>query len=191
MSHHRDGLLPLRSLVILIFGFVVSGVVGCGMMNGPSEYEKFMQKRKSFEQIVADAGGKATKEGREMFGFKAVGWFIDLSGVKITDKLIAQIVEIGGAEGVFVLDLSKSEITDAQLKKLDEGKVLVKTVDLNLADTQITDAGLDQLSEYYCVMKLNLKGSKATKQGAKRLSDKKIANQHTPAPFKKAPELII
>ena len=126
-----------------------------------------------------------------MYGFQLAGWTIDLSGAKLNDKLISQIVEVGQNEPVFDLNLSKTSITDEQLAKLDAGKVLQKTVNLNLSQTAITDAGLDRLSEYYCISTLNLTGSAATKNGAKRLGDKMIANPQTPAPFKKQPKVEI
>lgn len=164
---------------------------GCGIMSGPSEYEKYKQKEKNFADLIASAGGKAKKEGKSMFGFSMTGWMIDLSGAKITDRLLDRIIEVAQHDPIFELNLSKTQITDAQLAKLDAGKVLQKTVVLNLSETPITDAGLDKLSNFYCIMKLNLKGTAATKEGAARMGEKKIANPQTPAPFKKQPELEI
>jgi len=126
-----------------------------------------------------------------MHGFKMVGWMIDLSGAELTDKLISQIIEVAQNEAIFDLNLSNTSITDDQLAELDAGSVLQKTVNLNLAQTSITDAGLDSLSNFYCLTSLNLKGSKATQEAAKRMGEKKIANPQTPAPFKVQPKVEI
>ena len=164
---------------------------GCGFMSGPSEYEKYMNREKSFEKLVASAGGNAKKEGKAMHGFKMVGWIIDLSGAELTDKLISQIIEVAQNEAIFDLNLSNTSITDDQLAELDAGSVLQKTVNLNLAQTGITDAGLDSLSNFYCLTSLNLKGSKATQEAGKRMGEKKSANPQTPAPFKVQPKVEI
>lgn len=171
--------------VLLLFN------AGCGFLSGPSEYEKYMNREKSFEKLIASAGGNAKKEGKAMHGFKMVGWFIDLSGVDMTEKLISQVIEVAQNEAIFDLNLSNTSITDEQLAELDAGSVLQKTVNLNLSQTGITDAGLDSLSNFYCLSSLNLKGSKATLEAAKRMGDKKIANPQTPAPFKVQPKVEI
>jgi len=169
----------------------ISLMLVCGCSSGPSEYEKYKNASKGFEKAIADAGGNAKKEGKAMFGFQMSGWTIDLSGAKLTDPLVEQIIQVAQENPVFDLNLSKTSVTDAQLEKLDSGKVLQKTVNLNLSDTAITDAGLDKLSNFYCITNLNLKGSKASKEAARRMGDKKIANPQTPAPFKKQPVVVI
>ena len=177
-----------RTLVFVLSAMVLTG---CGGYTGPSDYELYKQKQTGFEGVISSAGGTAKKEGKSLHGFTMTGWMINLSGGKVTDKLISQIVEVAQHDPVFELNLSKTAITDAQLAKLDIGKVLQKTVILDLSDTAITDAGLDKLSNFYCISSLNLKGSAATKAGAKRMGDKKIASPITPAPFKKQPEVKI
>lgn len=173
--------------------FPLFGLAGCGSFfsAGPSEYEKYKKTEQSFSEMIAAAGGKATKENKAMLGFKMTGWLIELPGADISDKMIDQIIEKGQADPILQLNLSKSKITDDQLVRLDAAKVLERTVNLDLSDTAITDAGLDRLQRAYAVMFLNLKGSAATKAGAKRLGDKKIANPQIPAPFRKQPELKI
>ena len=181
----------LRFLTFSLFGGVSIFLSGCGAYSGPSEYERFKQKQDGFSGVIAAVGGTAKKEGKTMHGFQMTGWLIDLTDAEISDKLIGQIIEAGQSDAVFQLNFSNSDITDDQLAKLDAGKVLQKTVDLNLSHTAITDAGLDRLSNFYCLSVLNLKGTAATKEGAKRLGDKKIANPETPLPFRKQPELTI
>ena len=181
--------LHLRSLFQI--ALVIGITSGCGLFSGQSDYEKYKNKEKGFENLIASAGGSAKKEGKAMFGFRMTGWTIDLSGAEITNKVIAQIVEVAQNDPIFDLNLSNTSITDEQLAELDSGNVLQKTVNLNLSQTAITDAGLDALSNFYCISTLNLKGSQATKEGAKRLGDKKIANPQTPAPFKVQPKLEI
>lgn len=188
-----------RRLRRLTFGhfscvlMVLSGMAlsGCGLSSGPSEYEQYMKKAQSFGDVIAAAGGNAKKEEKSLHGFKLYGWLIDLSGVEIPDLIITRIIEVAQNDPVFQLNFSNSNITDEQLAKLDAGKVLQKTVDLDLSNTKITDAGLDRLSNMYCISYLNLKGSSATKAGATRLGDRKIASPTTPAPFKKQPEVKI
>lgn len=169
--------------------FMLVFASGCG--SGPSEYEKYMNKGKGFEKAIAGAGGNAKKEGKSMYGFQMTGWTINLSGATLTDDLIGQLVEVAQNDPVFDLNLSKTSLTDEQLAELDSGNVLQKTVNLDLSQTSITDAGLDKLSNFYCITNLNLKGTTATKDGARRLGEKKIANPQTPAPFKKQPAVEI
>lgn len=178
--------LALPCLIAVTFVFA-----GCSENYGPSDYELLKQTQDGFSGVIAAAGGKAVKEGKAMHGFQMAGWLIDLSKAKITDELIAKIIEVGAMDPVFQLNFSDSDITNDQLAALDSGKVLQKTVDLNLANTAITDAGLDKLANFYCLTELNLTGSKATKQAATRLGAKQISNTNTPIPFKKQPNLKI
>lgn len=187
MSSHRNS-SPAGTSLVAIFLVVSSG---CGLMSGPSEYEKFKQRESTFEGLISNAGGSARKEGKSMYGFHMVGWMIDLSGATLSEKLITEMIEVAQNDPVFDLNLSNTSITDEQLAELDAGNVLQKTVILNLSQTPITDAGLDSLSNFYCLMSLNLKGSKATQEGARRMGEKKIANPQTPAPFKTQPKLEI
>lgn len=180
-----------RSVVLMILGGIVVSVCGCGGYTGPSEYEKFKKKQQGFAGVIASAGGNAVKEGKTMHGFQMTGWLIDLSNAEITDDLIGKIIEVAQDDPVFQLNFSGSSITDDQLGDLDTGTVLQKTVDLNLSGTKITDAGLDRVSNICCLTTLNLKGTSATAEGAKRLGGRKIANPQTPPPFKKQPELTI
>jgi hypothetical protein len=165
-------------------------MAGCGRM-GPTEYEVYKRRHDTFAEAIAAAGGKASREGKSMHGFTMMGWLINLSGANVTDELIDKIIAIAQRDAVFELNLSNTKITDAQLKRLDDGKVLQKTVSLNLENTAITDAGLDQLSNFCALTFLNLKGTKASKEGAQRMGERKIANPQTPPPFKKQPELEI
>lgn len=178
--------VPVQTLVGIALFFA-----GCNSYSGPSEYQQLKQKQQGFSELIAAAGGKASKEGKAMAGFQMAGWLIDLSNAKISDELIAALVDVGQSDPVFQLNLSNSQITDDQLSKLDAGKVLQKTVNLDLSNTSISDAGLDKLSNFYCITDLNLKGSKATSAGAKRMGSKQISNSNTPAPFKKQPKLKI
>lgn len=164
---------------------------GCGGYTGPSEYQKLKNKQQGFSDLIAAAGGTATKEGAAMHGFQMSGWKIDLSGGQVTDEIIDAIINVGQFDPVFLLNFSKTGITDEQLAKLDTNKVLQKTFELDLSETAISDAGLDKLTDYYCISKLNLKGSAATRAGAKRLGDRMIANPTTPLPFRKQPKLEI
>jgi hypothetical protein len=164
---------------------------GCGGYNGPSEYEKLKKKESGFANIIAAAGGTATKEGKAMYGMQMTGWLIDLTKADISDQVISQIIEVAQNDPVFLLKFSGTNITDDQLAELDDALVMQKTFELDLSDTGITDAGLDRVSNVHCLSKLNLKGSSATAEGAKRLGDRKIASPQTPGPFKKQPELTI
>ena len=121
-----------------------------------------------------------------MFGVTKAGWIIDLSKVTISDRLINRLIKTAQTEPIFRIDLNHSKITDDQLIKLDTGKALEKTVELDLSNTAITDKGLDRLSHLSWISTLNLKGSGATKEAAKRLEEKKISNPDTPVQFKTA-----
>lgn len=191
ISRDEPGSRALRVLMLVLLLGSLPLLPGCGSSYGKSEYQKFKESNQVFSDFVAKAGGKAVKEGKTMHGFQMTGWLIDLTGVKITEELIAQIVEVGSVDPVFQLNLSKSNITDEQLVELDAGKVLQKTFDLDLSDTSITDAGLDQLLDIHCLGTLNLKGTKATKDGATRLGQRKIDSPHTPQPFRTQPEVEI
>jgi hypothetical protein len=173
---------------ISIFAILFSG---CGGYSGPSEYRRLQQQLDSFSSVIEAAGGKATKEGKSMHGFQMAGWLIDLSNANVTDALIDHIIVVGKTDPVFQLNLSNTKITNEQLIKLDAGNVLQKMVDLDLSNTPIDDAGLDKLSNFYCLTKLNLKGTAATSAAAKRMGNKQIGNANTPAPFKKHPKLTI
>ncbi len=154
--------------------------------------QRLLQKLKMqgrLSGVIAAAGGTAKKEGGSMNGFQMTGWQIDLGGGQVTDEIIDAIIEVGQFDPVFLLNFSGT-ITDERLAKLDANGILQKTIDLNLS-ASISDAGLDRLSNYYCITKLNLKGSKATRAGAKRLGDRMIANPITTMPFKKQPQLEI
>lgn len=164
---------------------------GCGGYTGPSDYQKLKMQEQGFSGVIAAAGGTAKKEGGSMNGFQMTGWQIDLAGGEVTDEIIDAIIEVGQFDPVFLLNFSGTSITDDQLVKLDTNRILQKTIELDLSNTSITDAGLDRLSNYYCITKLNLKGSKATRAGAKRLGDRMIADPITPMPFKKQPQLEI
>ena len=59
---------------------------------------------------------------------------------------------------------------------------------LDLSNTGITDAGLDKCQNVHVLTELRLKGSKATKAGAKRLGDRKIAHKSTPKMFQQQPK---
>ena len=181
----------VRSISVSMFAGIVVLAAGCNSYSGPSEYEQFKQQQQSFIDQIAAAGGTASKESKSMFGFQMTGWMIDLTDAQLTDRMIDSLVEASKEDPVFQLNLSNTNITDEQLASLDVGKVLQKMVDLNLSNTAITDAGLDQLSNVHCLMDLNLKGTAATSAGAKRLGDRKIAHESTPAPFKKQPKLKI
>lgn len=182
---------PFGRSVILAFAWLtISLMCGCGY-TGPSEYEKFKQKEQGFISLISAAGGSAVKEGKTMHGFQMTGWLIDLSNAEITDNVITKIIDVAQDDPVFQLNFSGSSLSDDQLADLDAGTVLQKTVDLNLSGTKITDAGLDRVSNLCCLTTLNLKGSTATAEGAKRLGARKIANPQTPPPFKKQPDLTI
>ena len=191
MSLSEFARLFVRSISVLMFIGIVAHLAGCNRYSGPSAYQRLKQQQQSFIDQIAAAGGKASKEGKAMFGFQLSGWLIDLSNAELTDEMIDSLVALSQEDPVFQLNLSNTNITDEQLAKLDAGKVLQKTVDLNLSNTAITDAGLDQLSNLHCLMDLNLKGTAATSAGAKRLGDRKIAHESTPAPFKKQPKVKI
>lgn len=175
--------LPLACVFFLLSG--------CGSFSGTSEYDQAKQGQQGFADVIAAAGGTASREGKRMHGIEMTGWLVDLTGAEITDELIASIAEVAEKEAVFQLVLSKTNITDDQLGKLDNGNVFQKTVVLDLSGTAITDAGLDKMSNFHCITELNLKGSKATKAGATRLGKKQIANPGTPAPFRKQPKVEI
>lgn len=163
---------------------------GCGGSSGSSEYEAMKQKEAGFADVIAAAGGSAKKEGRSLGIGKpqGIGWFIDLSGDKITDDLIAAIITEYSNTPVFELNLKGSTITDDQLGKLDAGSVLRQMFILDLGDSAITDAGLDKCENVHCLQELRLKGSKATKEGLKRLGQRKIAHKSTPEMFKQPPK---
>lgn len=182
--------LPTIKPTIKLIGVLIL-LSGCNSYSGQSEFRKLQQKLDGFSDKIVAAGGKATKEGKAMHGFQMSGWLIDLSGAKIDDDLIENIIVVGKSDPVFQLNLSKSNITNEQLTKLDAGNVLQKMVNLDLSNTAINDAGLDKLSNFYCITELNLKGSAATAAAAKRMGAKQIANSNTPAPFKKQPKLKI
>ncbi|MEZ6059379.1 MAG: hypothetical protein R3C19_03350 [Planctomycetaceae bacterium] len=167
-------------------------MAGCGgSYYGPSEYELAKQKQQGFSDLIAEAGGTASKEGKRMFGFEMTGWLVDLSGAEISDDLIESITEVAAKDAVFQLVLSKSTITDDQLSQLADGGVFQKMVVLDVTETAVTDAGLDRLTDVHCITELKLKGSSATKAGAARLGSRQIANPDTPAPFKKQPKVDI
>ncbi|MEZ6153785.1 MAG: hypothetical protein R3C09_27105 [Pirellulaceae bacterium] len=191
MSLSEFACLFVRSISVSIFAGIVLLAAGCNSYSGPSEYQQLKQQQQNFIDQIAAVGGTASKEGKTMFGFQMSGWLFDLSNAELTDQMIEALVEVGQQDPVFQLNLSNTNITDEQLAKLDAGKVLQKMVDLNLSNTAITDAGLDQLSNVHCLMDLNLKGTAATSAGAKRLGDRKIAHESTPAPFKKQPKVKI
>jgi hypothetical protein len=176
-------------LLLFFTSFVMTG---CGdSYTGPSAYQQLKMQEEGFGGVIAAAGGSAKKEGATMHGFQMSGWQINLAGGQVTDEIVDAIIEVGKVDPVFLLNLSRTGITDDQLARLDSNKVLQKTVELDLSETAISDAGLDRLSNYYCITKLNLKGSKATSAGAKRLGDRMIASPITPQPFKKQPKLEI
>lgn len=191
MSLSEFARLAVGSISVRMFAGIVIFIAGCNSYSGPSEYDKFKQNQQSFIEQIAAVGGTASKEGKTLHGFQMAGWLIDLSNAEIADQMIDSLIAVGQEDPVFQLNLSNSNITDEQLAKLDAGKVLQKMVDLNLSNTAITDAGLDQLSNVHCLMDLNLKGTAATSAGAKRLGDRKIAHESTPAPFKKQPKVKI
>lgn len=182
---HNISAVP-RSLTIYLLALVTITFCGCGgIISGPTGYEKFKRDEDAFVKAIRDAGGKASKESKSMFGVHKTGWLIDLSGATVSDQLIAHMVDAAKLNSIFQLNLSDSTITNDQLAELDNGKALERTVELDLRNTGITDDGLDKLSNLCWISTLNLKGSSATKLGAKKLEDKKIANPDTPIPFKK------
>lgn len=183
--------LLVRSATVAVVACTAISLAGCGGYSGTSEFEKFEKKNQSLSDVFTAAGGSAKREGKTLHGYQMAGWMIDLSKAEITDQLLDHMITIAKDDPVFQLNLSGSKITDDQLVKLDEGKVLQKTVDMDLSNTAITDAGLDKIANMYCITTLNLKGSKATMEGARRLGARKIANPTTPAPFKKQPEVKI
>jgi len=166
-------------------------VSGCGGSSGTSEYEQMKQKEAGFAETIKAAGGSAKREGRSMGVGKmeGTGWVIDLSNAKITDDVLNAMIERVTAEPIFELNCKGSTLTDDQLAKLDAGKVLQKVFFLDLSSTTISDAGLDKCGNVHCLMELKLKGSKATKAGAKRLGDRKIAHVSTPQMFKTQPKV--
>lgn len=174
--------------MIAVLSLLVSG---CGGSSGVSEYDQMKQQEAGFADIIAAAGGTAKKEGRSLGTGQPqdAGWFIDLSGDKISDELLAAIVAEYANNPVFELNFKGSTITDDQLGKLDAGKVLQKVFVLDLSDTGITDAGLDKCENVHCLSQLRLKGSKATKDGAKRLGERKVAHKSTPKMLQQQPKV--
>ena len=94
-------------------------------------------------------------------------------------------------DAIFELDFSGSTITDAQLGKLEEAKAFQKVFRLDLSNTAITDAGLDQIKNAHALTELDLSGTKATMEAARRLGERKIASKYTPKPFKTQPKVKI
>jgi hypothetical protein len=173
-------------------GIQIAIVSGCGSFSsGKNDYERFQQVQTNFINVIVGAGGSASQAEQSMAGFKITGWTINLRGGKVTDAIIEKIIEAARGAPVLDLNLSRTAITDAQLAKLDKAGVLAKTVNLDLSETKISDAGLDQINAVIALTTLNLKGSSATKEGAERLGNRKIANPQTPPPFKKQPEVTI
>ena len=165
---------------------------GCSdFFEGESEYEQVQKRNQSFNGLLTEAGGSAVLKGEQVLGFQDAGWFIVLEGSTITDEIITAIIEANEKDPVFQIRLSKSTITNEQLEKLDEAKVLEKVFVMDLSDTEITDDGLDKLNHMHCISQLNLKGSRATADGANRLGQRKISSELTPAPLKKAPQVEI
>lgn len=181
-----------RSLLVLLAGMQLTFLAGCGgMSGGKSNAEQFADRQKALGNSLAGPSGKTALGERSLEGFKQTGWTIDLSGGTVTDATIDKIIEASRSSPVLDLNLSGTAVTDEQLGKLDKAGVFVKTVDLDLSDTKITDAGLDKIETAAVVMNLNIKGSSATQEGAKRLGDRKMKNPSTPPPFKKQPKVTI
>ncbi|MFO1091849.1 MAG: hypothetical protein U0992_00855 [Planctomycetaceae bacterium] len=175
-----------------LLGALAFLLAGCSGSSGSSEYEQFKQKEAGLADAIVAAGGTAKKEGRSL-GFgkpEGVGWFIDLHGATISEEAIESIVNMRNKDAlVFDLNLSGSTITDAQLAKLEEGKVLETVFKLDLSKTAITDAGLDQIDPVHYLMELNVKDSQATKDGTKRLGERKVKDPKTPAIFRNLPKV--
>ena len=182
----------VSSLFFWLAGLPLVLLMGCGAFSsGKSEVQKFADHQQALGQTIVAAGGKAELREQSMAGFTVYGWSIDLKGAKVTDALLDRIIEMAVVHPILELNLCKTAITDNQLGKLDKGRIFVKLVNLDLSDTKITDAGLDQINSVVALTNLNLKGSSATKEGAERLGNRKIANPQTPPPFKKQPEVTI
>ncbi|TWU08937.1 hypothetical protein CA54_41760 [Symmachiella macrocystis] len=164
---------------------------GCGLFEGKSEYQQMMDKRSDFSGIVAAAGGSAVMEKRSMHGIHGVGWFIDLSGAEIDDKLLSAIADVVKEKPVYGLNLADSSITDKQLARLDKDDVLQKVFFLNLSNSKITDAGIDSISNIYVIHELNLKGTAVTAAAVKRLGDKQMAQKQTPDALRTRPKTDI
>lgn len=176
-------------------GFSLLGALllaaGCsGAFSGKSQYEQMKEKERAFSDMIKEAGGSASNEGREMHGVQATGWFIDLSGATITDDLLdAMAQEVAAGNPVFELNLSNSTLTDDQLARLDADKVLQKVFNLNLSGTAVTDAGLDRLANHYVIHDLNVAGTQISDAAIKRLGDRQLAAEATPKPFRTRPQV--
>jgi hypothetical protein len=179
-------------LACCLFAGVGVSLSGCGVFgSGKSDYEKFQETVAGIGDAIVDAGGAAVKEEKTILGFKVQGWTIDLSNGQVTDAVITKIIEASRSAPVLELSFANTELNDDQLAKLDAASVLVKTYKLDLSNTQITDKGLMRVKNAICLSVLNLKGTSATRDGAKRLADRKNANPLTPAPLKGQLELTI
>ena len=77
------------------------------------------------------------------------------------------------------LDLKGSNVTDDQMARLNEQGVGNMLIRLDLSNTAISDAGLYKLTDLYCLMNLNLTGTRVTADGMQRFLAQRQNNPKT------------
>jgi len=180
--------VSIRGLPLMLAGIVVASLAtGCDFFSGPTEYEQMKMKDSEFSDLAKSIGGTAEKKGQALGSMQSAGWQINLSGCQINEEVLTEISKLGEKEYVFELNLSNSSITDEQLLKLNENLVGRATFKLNLADTAITDSALDNLNNFHCLIEVNLKRSKVTKDAVKRLRERRKADKDMPDEVQKMP----
>ncbi|MGQ0635391.1 MAG: hypothetical protein ACT4QC_12325 [Planctomycetaceae bacterium] len=169
-------------------------MAGCGN-SGAGNYEQVMNSEEQFVASLKAAGGHAEKKLFPMpfmEGAEQDAWFLDLQNAQISDELIRLICELPtkSVTGyVAEMNFRKSGLTDAQLLKLDASQIGRIVKNLDLSETEVSDASVGQLKTFYCLEALNLKGTRATADGVKRLKANQQTNADVPPRYRKGPKV--
>ena len=94
--------------------------------------------------------------------FGAEAYAVDLSGAKITDKLLSQVTTLGT---IAELNLSGSTLSDSHAETLEKLGLCNNAAKLNFSNTALSDAGLAKLKFIHFLQEMDLTGTKVTPEG--------------------------
>lgn len=142
-------------------GVALALLIGCGSDGKTGLLEKEIAQQTVGVDLLKQRGAKFTEKQYK----QGKAWAIDLSGLTITDDMMAALKQVGP---ITDLNFNKSTLNDAQMAKINERSICGFLLVLDVGHTEVGDAGLEQLKDDGLLTKLVLTGSKVTPQGLAR-----------------------
>jgi len=167
-------------------GFLLGALLvlaGCGPKDGLSDNDRRILGVQNAAEDLKSQGAKIEQRTYPIGN----GWVVDLSGMKITDKVLRQVKSLGP---IGEINLSKSTLGDEHMALFNELEIGGLAWKIDLSDTAVTDAGFEKLDILRYLGYLNLKGTKVTPTAVEKFKTKRQGDNRVSAQFKN-PKIVM